>query len=558
MAQTKQTAADLVVYGKIYTSKDGQVAEAFAAKDGKYVYVGDKAGAQAYVKEGATQVIDYSGKGLVMPGCGNGHAHYPMGFAINLVGVVVGADATPKDFLDEIIPDAVRKARETGATSIFGFGWSLVNFQNDMPTRQDLDAICVDIPIYIADNEGHKALTNTCCLVNAGYMTEDGAVLVKEDSIRGGEIVMGADGTPCGYLKETAGTRARAHLDNDAIYPVSIAKTVLDKVQQHLLSEGYTMFMDGWTNYFYNDNTYKAAQEMDEAGDLHVVLGLNYELESWMDLEEGLQAALESRKYASKHVLPKWVKLFIDGTVETGTGYVDPVYPDGHNGEPIWTEEEVTRVSEVANNNDMTVHVHTMGNKACNLAVNGFINGGKDEMRNIIVHVYNIDDADLERMAEHDIYATSGMLWHHGKRENIAAMRELGMVPMHTVGKSYPMKSFFDFGVTLTGHTDYPALSGSPDDPFGMMEIAVTGVLAGEDGDPYWPEELLTREQYLTAMTINVAKQLYLEDERGSITKGKYADFILLDTDVLTCPVDEIHKAKVQATYFEGEKVFSR
>jgi predicted amidohydrolase YtcJ len=91
-----------------------------------------------------------------------------------------------------------------------------------------------------------------------------------------------------------------------------------------------------------------------------------------------------------------------------------------------------------------------------------------------------------------------------------------------------------------------------------MMEIAVTGVLAGEDGDPYWPEELLTREQYLTAMTINVAKQLYLEDERGSITKGKYADFILLDTDVLTCPVDEIHKAKVQATYFEGEKVFSR
>jgi predicted amidohydrolase YtcJ len=119
------------------------------------------------------------------------------------------------------------------------------------------------------------------------------------------------------------------------------------------------------------------------------------------------------------------------------------------------------------------------------------------------------------------------------------------------------MKCFFDHGVNLSGHTDYPALSGSPDDPFGMMEIAVTGVLAGEDGDPYWPEELITREQYLTAVTINCAKQMFIEDERGSIKTGKYADFLLVDKDVLSCPVTEIHAAKPAATYFEGKKVFS-
>ena len=70
-----KSSADLVVYGKIFTSESNKVVEAFAVKDGKYVYVGDKEGAKAYVESGKTEVIDYSGKGLVMPGCGNGHSH---------------------------------------------------------------------------------------------------------------------------------------------------------------------------------------------------------------------------------------------------------------------------------------------------------------------------------------------------------------------------------------------------------------------------------------------------------------------------------------------------
>jgi len=67
---------------------------------------------------------------------------------------------------------------------------------------------------------------------------------------------------------------------------------------------------------------------------------------------------------------------------------------------------------------------------------------------------------------------------------------------------------------------------------------------------------LLTREQALSALTINVAKQMFIENERGSISVGKYADFLLVDKDVLTCPVTEIHTAKPEATYFEGKKVF--
>jgi predicted amidohydrolase YtcJ len=119
------------------------------------------------------------------------------------------------------------------------------------------------------------------------------------------------------------------------------------------------------------------------------------------------------------------------------------------------------------------------------------------------------------------------------------------------------MKSYFDNGIHMTSHTDFPATSGSPDAPFGIMEIAVTGVLHGENGSPWWPEELITREQAIESLTINIAKQMLIEKERGSISEGKYADFLLVTKDVLSCPETEIHEAKPAATYFEGKKVFS-
>ena len=251
-----------------------------------------------------------------------------------------------------------------------------------------------------------------------------------------------------------------------------------------------------------------------------------------------------------------WVKLFMDGTVESGSGFVDPLYPDGHQGLVNWTEEEATDITRKANGCGMSMHVHTMGNKAVNRAVNAFVSGGKDEMRNTLVHVRNVNPEDWKRMADHNIYATAGMHWHHFPNGVIEILK--GVVPAGMEDKFYPMKSYFDNGLNVSSHSDYPALGGSPDDPFGIMEIAVTGVLSGENGAPLWPEELLTREQALTALTINCAKQMFLEDERGSISEGKCADFLLVDKDVLSCPVNEIHTARTIATYFEGKKVFSQ
>lgn len=553
ITEKKATGADLVVYGKIFTSEGNQLAEAFAVKDGKYVYVGDRKGAEAFIEDGRTELLDYTGKGLVMPSCGNGHAHYFMGHALHAVGTIVSSEDDADKFLKEIVPAAVKKARDNGMKTVFGFGWNYHLFSEDMPTRQQLDEICDDIPIYFADDEGHKGLVNTISLVNAGIMKEDGSVL--RTKVRGGEIVMGPDGTPTGFLKEQAGTFVRSFLDNDNLFTVDTAKATIGKIQDQILPEGYTMYMDGWSSYFYNDHFYQAARQVDEAGDLHMILGLSYEIESWMDVDETLAKADDVRKYATKHALTDWIKLFMDGTVEGGTGFVEPLYPDGHQGLVNWEEEEFADVTRKANAKGLSMHVHTMGNKAVNRAVSAFADNGRDELRNTLVHVHGVYPTDWQVMADHNINATAGMHWHH-MRSGMEDLMEKA-VPAGMTDKSYPIRSFLDHGINVSSHTDFPALAGAPDDPFGIMELAVTGVLHGENGKPWWPEELITREQALMALTIACAKQMFIEEERGSIREGKYADFLLVDKDVLTCPVEQIHEARPQATYFEGKKVYS-
>ena len=549
------TSADLVVYGKIFTSESGKIVEAFAVKDGKYVYVGDKKGAEVYVEAGKTEVVDYTDKGLVMPGCGNGHSHYMLGYALKSIGTLIGLQDDSEKLLKEIVPAAVKKARAEGATSIFAQGWRLQSLEANMPTRLDLDAICSDIPIYLLDEECHKALANTILLKKAGIIKEDGTA--GRTTLRGGEIVTDADGMPTGLLKEQAQTYVRSFLDNDNLYTLGKATANLAEIEQYMHSVGYTMYCEGWGNYFVNTNYYQAAQELDKAGKLHFVLGLPYEIESWMDMDEAVARAIDAKKFETTRVIPRWIKLLFDGGVEAGTGIVDPLYPDGHQGIANWTEEEVTELTRKANANGLVIHIHVMGNKGVNQVVNAFVNGGQDEMRNTLVHVRNVNTEDYLRMAQHNIYVTSGVTWHHFPAGAVEYIREHGMTPVGYEDKAYPFKSYFDYGIPATIHSDYPALSGSPDDPFGIMEIAVTGVLWSENGTPLWTEELVSREEVLTALTINCAKQMFVEDERGSISTGKYADFLLLNQDVLTCPVNQIHATKPAATYFEGKKVFS-
>ena len=555
-------AADTVIFGTVYTADtDAPSAEAIAVKDGKFVYVGDKAGAAAYVKDGVTQVIDHAGKGMVMPGCFEGHAHYMMGNSMSCMGGMM-LDPIEDDvnsFFEKLIL-AYTDAKQKGKSYIFGFGWNYQVFDEmGMPTRTQLDAICPDVAVFIHDSEGHKSLANSVCLRNAGIIDDEGNVLKGE--IRGGEIRKDADGKPDGLLLEQAVAYVRNRgLDFNEILSDSIATQAILLSQQMLLANGYVAYMDGWSNYFGNLRYYDVADKLDAKGKLHILLGLSYEFDSSCeDVDAELARAFEGRKYTKRHVNANYVKLFIDGTVEGGTGLTIEPYPDGHPGIANWEEDEVTEITGKANAQGFTMHVHTMGDGAVHRAVNAFVAKGTKEARNTLVHVRNMPEEDFQRVADNDIVVVSGMLWHLLLDEIWDPVKAIA--PPSVAWKSYPMKSYFDNGIVMTSHCDFPATSGSPYDPFGIMEVAVTGsVPYPEDPDrfsrPWWPEELITREQALQALTINGAWQMHCENERGSIKVGKYADFLLVDKDVMECPVKDIHNAKVVSTWFEGEKVY--
>lgn len=561
-----------VVYGSIYTGETAEPIEAFVVRGGKYIYTGARAGAEKYI-DSNTEIIDRTRNGMIVPAFSEGHSHYLMAETNTaLGGIVLTINSTPEDFYSALETEYA-KAKAEGRKAIIGFGWLYQAFDAlGMPTIEEIDKRCPDIPLYVADGEVHKGLCNTCILMKAGILDESGKLKdERQDQIRGGEIYI-KNGKPTGLVTEQAGNYIRAKgIDYSSLLTEQKLNDIFAKVKELLYKNGYTSYLDGWSNYYFGDMFYRTAKKLDASGNLNLVLGMSYEIESWQKEEldsEIIKAVDLKRQYSTLHVKPNWAKFFVDGTVETGTGLLSEPYKFPGNpsyGSENWTQDELNYITQKVNGNNLSMHVHAMGDAAVERCINAFSSSQIKYKRNTIVHLRNVKSTDFARLAANDIICTVGMLWHCNAKELVPYYIEY--LPDSIAKTSYPIKSHFNAGVTVTSSCDYPALSGSPDNPFGIMRIAVTGKLPDDnkyDTDPAWDTgECITREEMLKALTINGAYQFGMENERGSIMVGKYADFVFADKDVFAkngteyvVPDKDINKTQVTATYFEGKKVY--
>ena len=574
---------NLIVYGNIYTarvdeSKDKNASEryvtadAMVVKDGKFVCVGTRAEADRY-RTDKSLIIDRTDKGIIIPGITDGHAHYLMKF-INEQMKDNTLQFTGEPDYDGVIGQVrkfIESARESGRQLeyVYGEGYSLADMMKDgrdLRHRKDLDAITTEIPIFLTGFDHHSTLVNTRAMINAGILDNDGNIL--RDRIAGGFMYRDAEGRLNGVFAERAISLLQGPGLNNKMRPTSAQISQgIEKMQQYLLSCGITNIIEGWTNNYSVDDEslFQALTTMDWDKKLNLNVSLTYEIEPWYNGNDPFcyvdNAASVQRRYQSKHVHPDYLKLFMDGLVEMGTGFllegyskspVDSIY-SGH-GTALWSEDDMKALVKAANEKGLTVHTHALGDGAVHRCVVAYSTVGKDEFRNTIVHLRNVSPDDYEVIKEHDIAVTANMNWHC-MTEGLAKHYET-IIPYKYAHEAYPIKSFFDHDILVSQCTDTPADDGI-NYPFLCMQVAVTG--AYEPGMKAWqPEELIDRYQFLQAMTYNGAWQLHLEKERGSIEEGKYADFVILDENVLTCDAQSIKDVRVLKTFFEGREVYSR
>ncbi len=549
---SSSAVADTVVYGKIYTSNSNQeYVEAFAVKDGKYVYVGDEEGVKPYIKDGTTKVIDYRDKGIVMSGATEGHGHYVAYGALKHLNFMVGGKTQ-----DEILKNVKEYVEKNPDKNVYyTFGWNnvaMLSVKETIDMKSKLDEICKDKVMLIVDDTGHNAFFNSKAAEVAG--------VTKDTQIAGGVLSKGENGELLGLASDMAmNYLIKYAVATEQIIQESDYEGIVKTMEETLHSYGYTYYQDGWTNYF-GTQFLDTLSEYDKNAGLSVVVGGTYKIDSYDDWKTEMTKVKEySEKYPTNHFKYNTIKLFADGeAVESKSGWLIDGYKDGTHGTQVWDADTMNAIVKTANEAGISMHIHSQGDAATQQVVNAYINAESSQKGSIfngICHGRNISDDSKKKMGEHHIYAAENINWRVFPKDE-GEMIE-GFLDTSLFKAGYPIKSLLDNGVLVTSSTDVPADSGAPITVPGIIEVAVNDSRGDVEVLQHDESERVSVEQAMDIMTINGAKQLQIEDERGSIEVGKYADFIFINKDISSCEKDKIHEGEVKTVYFEGREIYT-
>ncbi len=555
----QSVVADTVVYSKIYTANANQdYVEAFAVKDGKYIFVGNKNDVKKYIKEGTTKVIDYSND-FVMPGATEGHGHYLTSSVLSVLNLIKIVDTI--DDLLEFVKDTVSK--NPSSNLYVTFGWNnqrLDDVKKTINMREELDKICSDKPMIIIDNTGHNIFMNSKTIEKAG--------INGDTVITGGSFSKDSNGNLLGLATDVAMNYVMYHVLQKANFVSSSDfEKAIEYGQDTLNSNGYTYYLDAYTSYF-GESIFKSISDYDKNKGLKVYLEATNKIDPFIeDLSASIQETVTYKnKYTTARFNPDAIKLFADGEcVESMSGWVTKPYKDGTYGTQVWKDEEMDYLVKTANENGVSVHVHASGDAATSQVVNSMVKADsykKAGVKNSLGHCFGLNDDTMTLMAKYNIASATNIGWrNYFVGDNIES--KFSSVDWFIHG--YPLKSQLDKGIVLSSSTDYPSNAYGYTDILNIIELAVNGTMDltkfGDEASgirSFSTDECITFNQALDVMTINGAKLLGIEKERGSIEVGKYADFLHIDKDIESMEISTIHTANISNVYFEGNLTYTK
>lgn len=553
-----QNPADMVLTnGQIYTVDGaGRVVSAIAVTGGKIVYVGDDAGAGAFVGSD-TVVTDLKGS-AVFPGFTDSHAHIPDGGG-TLLGLGLGGMASAEDVLA-----AVKTYADTHPELpvIVGSGWELSLFDEANPGKELLDEIVPDRPVFLSAADGHNGWVNSAMLALAGV---DASTADPEN----GRIERDGEGNPTGTLREAAMGLFTPYL------PVPDLDDVLENLDvgiKYQLSHGITASIDAAIMDDMMEEAYlKASERADLPQHMRVsLLAAEEMVTSTVTLEnvDAIVARVEERREAYRkrskgRIDAEAVKIFVDGVAENHTAamlkpYVGaPLGPD-HKGEPNLSPEALSAYASKLDAAGFQVHMHAIGDRAVRMSLDAVeaakVANGDTDNRHHIAHLEIVQPEDIQRFAALGVSANMQTLWHF-RDAYITDLTE-PFLEKDLQRWLYPAKSFRNAGARVVWGSDWPV---STSDPFDSMEVAVLRRDPhAADGETWLPEEALSVDDMIRALTIEGAYLMGQEDTRGSLEVGKQADFIVLDANPYKVNPVDISEISVTATYIDGQKVYSK
>lgn len=543
-------SADLVlVNGAVYTVDAARRwAGAVAVKGGRIAAVGTDESVRGLVGP-RTEVIDLRGR-MVLPGFQDAHVHPPAS----------GVEMLQCDLHDLWGLDAYRERIAEYARThpdlewILGGGWSMDVFPGGTPTKDLLDDIVPDRPVFLPNRDGHGAWVNSEALKRAG-ITRD------TPDPRDGRIERDELGEPSGTLHEGA----QSLFDDLAPEPRPEEwEQGLVAAQSYLHSLGITAWQDAIVGGGYPTlDSYLAVAGRGELT-ARVVGAL------WWDRHRGLEQIPELLEARARgpvgRFAPTSVKIMVDGVCENFTAAVLEPYLDadgrstGNRGisfvEPELMKEAVTRLDA----DGFQVHFHALAERAVREALDAveaaLAANGPGDGRHHLAHIQVVHPDDVPRFRELGAVANAQPLWaaHESQMDDLT-IPFLGEPRWRW---QYPFGSLVRAGAMLAMGSDW---SVSSPDPLEEIHVAVNRVMPDdypykvENREVFLPGERIDLATAIAGFTMGSAYVNHLDEMTGSIEVGKYADLTVVDRNLFAHPAEEIAEATVELTLVEGHRV---
>lgn len=522
----QQQKVDLIITNAtIYTVDDEfKKAEAFAIKNGKFVAVGSAS--EITDKYTSAETIDAKGQTIV-PGLIDAHCHF-----YNLGVHTQRVDLVGTTSYQEVLDKVVSFQKEKNVSFILGRGWDQNDWEvKEFPSKESLDKLFPNIPVVLTRIDGHASLVNEAALQYSGLSSTQ-----YPKNITGGEFIT-ENGKLTGVLIDKAMEVIKT--------PEPSKKEIiagLKEAEKINFSYGLTTVNDAGLSKPIID----LVDSLQKVGDLQIRM---YAMVS--ATQKNLDYYINKGIYKTDLLNVRSFKVYGDGALGSRGAAMKKPYSDrkGHYGALIYSPKRYQEIANQIANSDFQMNTHAIGDSTNYwlLKIYKEVLQGKKDRRWKIEHAQIVDEQDFELFKNvipsvQPTHATSDMYWA-GDR-----------VGSERIKDGYAYKKLLDtYGMVALG-TDYPVEQVNP---FLTFYAAVARKdLKGYPEKGYQMENALSREETLKGMTIWAAYSNFEENEKGSIEAGKFADFVILNQNIMEVKESNIPKTKVIATYLNGEKVY--